>query len=85
MSLPLAQVDTGWNIPNTTFWCLKILPGKVWDISRSSFPCKGLSSETNPYPALQESSSPLERDVGKHSASTKMSEKEPSSADFWLG
>lgn len=75
MSVALAQVDTGWSIPNTTFWCLKILPGKVWSISRSSFPCKGLQSETNYYPGLQDGSSPLERDVGKHSTSTKFQRK----------
>lgn len=85
MSLALAQVDTGWTIPNTTFWYLKILPGKVWNISRISFLCKELQSETNYYPGLQDGSSPLERDMGKHSNFHKTPEKKSPFADFWLG
>lgn len=64
---------------------VKTLPGKVRNISSSSFPCKGLQSETNHYPGLQGSSSPLQRDVEKHSTPTKTPGKESPRAGFWLG
>lgn len=69
MPLALAQVGTGWNIPNTTF--SKSSLAKFGTSAGAAFP----AGDSSYYPGLQESSSPLERDVEKHSTATKLQRK----------
>lgn len=64
MSLALAQVDTGLNIPKS---CL----AKFGTPAGAAFPAR----DSSHHPGLQESSSPLERDVEKHSTATKLQRK----------